>query len=71
MTIETKYNIGDTHWDIDGKIAKSRSVKEIRINVYDRGDATPEVDIRYLTDGSFIVSERNFLPTKQELLNSL
>lgn len=71
MTIETRYKIGDHHWDIDGKIVKAKRVIEIRINIKDWMDALPTTTITYVTEGNFLVPEDSFVPTKQELLNSL
>lgn len=71
MTIETKYQIGDHHWDIDGKIVKAKRVIEIRINVKDWMDSPPTTTITYVVEGNYLVPEDSFTPSKQELLNSL
>ena len=71
MEIKTKYNIGDSHWDLDGRTVKARRVREIRISVQDCGDAAPLTAITYVVDGSHLVPQDSFVETKQDLLNSL
>jgi hypothetical protein len=71
MTIDTKYQIGDIHWDIDMKQAKALRVHEIRITIRNLGDAPPAIDITYVVSGSLLVPENNFIPTKEALLQSL
>jgi|HubBroStandDraft_3_1064219.scaffolds.fasta_scaffold07562_5 hypothetical protein len=71
MIIKTKYKIGDMHWDLEGRMAKSYRCFEIRIDVRDCGDAPPSFKITYVVYGSKLISEDDFTPTKEALLKSL
>lgn len=64
MTIETKYNIGDEVWFIDGHNRPRRDrVTSIRI--------MHDLSIMYYFEVSLSRDEEELFPTKEELLKSL
>lgn len=68
MKIETKYNLWDMVWYIDGGKAKRDQITGIYIDVND--SVTNGIWIRYTLSGSNY-SEHEVYPFKEELLKSL
>ena len=69
MTIETKYNIGDEVWVLDGLEPISREVLRIDIEVYNAKTIIEyDVMVGDVLTGFY---EREIFPTKEELLKSL
>lgn len=69
MTIETKYNIGDQVWFMDGLEPVSKEILRIDIEVYNVKTII-EYDVML---GDIITGfyEHQIFPTKEELLKSL
>ena len=65
MTINTKYNIGDTVWFMHDNKCVSKKVENIKI----------DVDIMYIqyvfNENGVWLSEKHLFSTKEELLKSL
>ena len=70
MTIETKFNIGDTVFFLSDNKIEEGIVKRIQIDAYETGDL--EIySVRISTQTTMQMSSHYLFPSKQELLASL
>ena len=69
MTIETKYNIGDEVWFMDGLEPTSKEILRIDIEVYNvKNIIEYDVMVGGVLTGFY---EHEIFPTKEELLKNL
>jgi hypothetical protein len=73
MTIQTKYNIGDTVWYISNPYNKATTSVIYGIEVFRYKTQTHNTRIMYLLDSASGVQyeESRLFPSKEELINSL